>query len=73
MIGQYLLNTNEIGIVHILQNFLELNKAHVMRMSASCSISEFRLSVNSVHGFLFVLPSLFQNSDSIFFVGFQYS
>jgi len=27
MIGKYLLNTNESAIVHVLQNFLEVNKA----------------------------------------------
>ena len=29
MIGQYLSNTNEIGTIHILPKFLELNKAIV--------------------------------------------
>jgi hypothetical protein len=30
MIGQYLLNTNEIGTIHILQKNLKLNKALVV-------------------------------------------
>jgi hypothetical protein len=42
-----------------------------MHMSASCSISEFRLSVNSVHGFLFVLPSEFRVQTTFFLLGFS--
>jgi len=37
MIGQYLSNTNEIDIIHILQNILQLNKFMLMQGFHSCS------------------------------------
>ena len=44
MIGQYLLNTNEIDTIHILQNILELNKALVTNSSTRLTSAQERVS-----------------------------
>ena len=50
MIGQYLSNTNEKATVSILQNILELNKAHIWKMCGSKSIWVFIQKKNIWNG-----------------------
>ena len=52
MIGQYLLNRNKIGNIHILQNILQINKTveikHIRVEVEICRLMELHLFVSHV-------------------------